>query len=211
MTTIVAISDTHGMHDQVQVPDGDILIHAGDATKGGTYWECKDFLKWLSAQPHPIKIFVPGNHDFLFEKQPEAWTQIVPFDVFLLNHRPLWIHSMDGLKIFGSPYQPTFNNWAFNVDRGPDIARLWGEIPNDLDILITHGPAYTKLDANLNDERVGCEDLLRAIELKKPKLHICGHIHESYGITYNNDTVFINASTCDRSYRPVNKPIVYEL
>lgn len=84
-------------------------------------------------------------------------------------------------------------------------------IPPDTDILITHGPPYGFADKTYGGLSVGCEELIKVIDVIKPKVHVFGHIHEGYGIARNDHTVFINASTCTLRYRPENKPIVFDL
>jgi Icc-related predicted phosphoesterase len=109
---------------------------------------------------------------------------------------------IEGLKFYGSPWQPTFHNWAFNKDRGEKIKTEWDKIPSDTDVLITHGPPFGILDKTVDNEKVGCEELLLAVNRIKPKIHIFGHIHENYGEIKLNGTHFINPSSCDYNYIP---------
>ena len=208
--TFVAISDTHNIHTPMQLPDGDVLIHAGDVTGKGTEAQVYHFLAWFSAQPHRYKIFIAGNHDFYFElAQPERIAAMIPDNLIYLNDSGVTI---EGIKIWGSPVQPWFFDWAFNRKRGPEIKKHWDLIPNDTDILITHGPAYKRLDRVIRgNEAVGCVDLLKAIERVEPKFFICGHIHEAYGVIEEEKTTFINASVLNEHYKMTNKPIVFEM
>ena len=120
--------------------------------------------------------------------------------------------TIDGIKIWGSPIQPEFFNWAFNRKRGAEIDKHWQLIPDDTDILVTHGPPFGYLDETARMERVGCVDLLKRIDEIKPKVHVFGHIHEGYGTAINDrDTLFINASVLDEHYRLVNEPICFEI
>ncbi len=115
MPRIVAISDTHSRHNQfVDLPEGDILIHAGDATVQGKFDEVVEFNRWLGTLPYKHKIFVAGNHDFLFEKSPEMARALMSNAYYLQDSFVV----LEGLKIYGSPWQPRFHDWAFNLDRG---------------------------------------------------------------------------------------------
>ncbi len=205
---IVAISDTHNCHNKMEVPDGDILIHAGDVSSQGKQSQVEDFLQWFSNQPHPHKIFIAGNHDFFFERMPENYIQsLIPPNVTYLNDSGITI---EDIKIWGSPVQPWFYDWAFNRQRGSDILKHWDLIPEDTDILITHGPVSGILDKTVDGEHAGCVDLLNTVRRIRPKYFICGHIHEAYGRVEKIGTTYINASVLDVQYQLVNKPIVFE-
>ncbi len=201
---ITAISDTHGYHEQLRLTGGDVLIHAGDISKRGMKVEVDYFLEWFSKQPYEYKIFIAGNHDFYFEYFPEDSLTIIPENVIYLNDNGI---TVEGIKIWGSPITPWFHDWAFNRHRGKDIDPHWQMIPDDIDILITHGPVAGILDTTIRKHNVGCEDLLKKIKTINPKYHICGHIHEAYGVHDNGSTLFINASIADINYQMVNKPI----
>ena len=206
---VVAISDTHNFHETLQLPEGDILIHAGDVSGIGKEQEVRNFLEWFADRDFEHKIFIAGNHDYFFERFPESFIRhIIPDNVIYLNDSGIKIN---GIKIWGSPIQPWFHDWAFNRRRGPDIDKHWQLIPDDTDILITHGPAYGILDKTIRDELVGCEDLLNRIKKIKPKFHIAGHIHEAYGVERHGWTTFINASVLNFRYQLVNKPVVFEI
>ncbi len=206
---IIAISDTHGYHDQLSLPPGDVLIHAGDVSSRGSESEVKEFLHWFSKQHFKYKIFIAGNHDFFFERaNAERIKSIIPEGVIYLNDSGITI---DGINIWGSPITPWFFDWAFNRHRGADIKKHWDRIPYETDILITHGPIHGVLDMTVNGRQVGCEVLKDAINIIKPKVHICGHIHEAYGQSTLQDTLFINASVLDVRYRLVNPPVVFEM
>jgi len=119
-----------------------------------------------------------------------------------------------GFRIYGSPWQPEFYSWAFNLNRGDEIRAKWKAIPEGIDILITHGPPLGHGDECVIGDRAGCYDLLQEIEMRiKPKVHVFGHIHEGYGVTTNDVTMFINASTCNVRYNPhqLNPAIVFDL
>ncbi len=209
---IVCISDTHSMHDSIKnLPDGDVLIHAGDFTGKGDPDRVREFDEWLGKQPHKTKIVVPGNHELTFQHNPDSVHGLIT-NAHLLIDRSLVI---DGVKFYGSPWQPFFHNWAYNISLRARLKQIWEMIPDDTQVLITHCPPHSILDCvpqyDKGDQFVGCKDLYeRVIELK-PELHVFGHIHESYGTKVLNGTTFLNASICDGRYRPVNKPLVYEI
>ena len=199
---ITLISDTHSKHNQLTLPKGDILIHAGDVSSRGNKREVKNFLNWFSKQDYKYKIFIAGNHDFFFEQENENIIQeIIPENIIYLNDSGIEI---EGIKIWGSPIQPTFFDWAFNRERGTEIKKYWDLIPNDTDILITHGPPFGILDQTVRGENVGCKELLiRVLEIK-PKIHVFGHIHEAYGEAQKHDIKFINASVLNVRYQVTN-------
>ena len=206
-TRIVAISDTHNLHRQVKVPDGDILIHAGDLTDMGDLRDVRDFNDWLGSMPHEYKLVIAGNHDFCFENDRKAAESLLTNCTYLFDKAiTIW-----GITFYGSPWQPWFYNWAFNLQRGPDIRAKWDLIPNHVDVLVTHGPPIGYLDETHDGEQVGCEELKVAVRRVRPSLHIFGHIHEGYGRVKNGHTEFINASTCTLQYEPVNPPVVIDI
>ena len=206
---VVAISDTHGKHHGLHLPKGNLLIHAGDVSRVGKEEEVRDFLGWFAGQDFEHKVFIAGNHDYFFERFPESYIRhIIPDGITYLNDSGVEI---EGIKIWGSPIQPWFYDWAFNRRRGPDIDRHWQLIPDGTDILITHGPAHGTLDRTVSGDLAGCEDLLLRIEKTKPRFHIAGHIHEAYGKERRGWTTFINASVLNLRYELVNAPVVFDI
>lgn len=193
---IVATSDTHSRHGEIEVPDGDVFIHAGDFSKRGRENELIDFNNWLGTLPHSTKIVVAGNHDWCFEKQPERSRELLTNAIYLKDSSV----TIDSIKFYGSPWQPWFFDWAFNLERGPALAEKWQWIPEDVDVLVTHGPPLGHGDMTVRGEAVGCADLLQRVHEVKPRLHIFGHIHEGAGVTENEHTTFINASALDFQY-----------
>lgn len=241
MLKIVTVSDTHNMGKEINVPDGDILLHAGDHTMRGTQKEGIKALEWLSSLPHKYKIFIAGNHDwFLDPKAPREfrnWKLYRHYTIKgLLEKFPDLIYLQDssveieGLKIYGSPWQPWYYDWAFNFPlldgasrifpeqfRDRETARKkWAEIPKDTNILITHVPPTGIGDKVWGgDDHIGCPDLRdRLFDLKSLKLHVFGHIHSGYG-TYTDDShpgaTFINAAIATEDYYPYHKPISLEI
>ncbi|RXK53550.1 metallophosphoesterase [Oleiharenicola lentus] len=204
---IVAISDTHHRHEQVVVPDGDVLVHAGDLTRSGDPAEVIEVMRWLTRLPHRHKIFIAGNHDWVFELQPAVAAGLVPAGVTYLQDSGCEI---DGVRFWGSPVQPTFLNWAFNRARGEEIDRHWQQIPIGIDVLITHGPPHGLLDL-AGSEHAGCEMLRRRVEIIRPVCHIFGHIHGARGTDTLGSTRLINAAICTEDYRPINPPFVLDL
>jgi len=215
---IVTISDTHGKHNDVtpDLPEGDIIIHAGDCTNHGKDYELLNFLDWFGGLPYKHKIFIAGNHDFCFEPTLSAIPPIYP-DIAQEYKDKGIIYLMDqmveveGLKIYGSPWQPRFYDWAFNVNRGEEIAKKWAGIPEGLDILVTHGPAFGILDSTIGGMRVGCEELYKKVFEVKPKYHICGHIHFGYGMRILDGVTFINASSLGEDYKYHHKPVQFHM
>lgn len=201
---IVCISDTHSLHRQVDVPDGDVLVHAGDLCNHGTRGEVKQFITWLGELPHPHKIFIAGNHDWPFYKHRKHAHHWLKHGTYLEDNSTV----VDGIKFYGTPWQPEFCNWAFNLPRGPRLAAVWSKIPDDTDVLITHTPPFGILDS---EGRVGCRELAARLDQLQVKLHVFGHVHVSHGKIQRGQTTFVNASICDYDYEPIQKPIVIDL
>lgn len=220
---IALISDTHGMHDSMyhDLPKADVLIHAGDVTNVGSQAGTRQFVEWFqNLKGYDHKIFVAGNHDWSFYRKP-AWLydlindeNLSQSDCVYLEDSEFTIESPEfskPIKIYGSPWQPPFMNWAFNAPE-EQLFKIWEKIPDDVDILITHGPAYGILDRVIGGyEYLGSTTLSERIKKIKPKIHISGHIHSGHGIIEKNGTLYINASTATESYEMIYKPIVIDL
>jgi Icc-related predicted phosphoesterase len=209
---LVLISDTHGLHDKVKVPEGDILIHAGDLTNVGKAIEIAEAGHWLRSLPHKHKVIIAGNHDWGFQKGLGYALNDLGDGITYLQDQEV---TLDGVRIYGSPWQPEFCNWAFNVPRGK-LKPIWDKIPTGLDVLVTHGPPRGVLDQSaphLHSECLGDDELFTALEAGvDPKVHVFGHIHGGYGTRqFCIGTRFFNAAICDEAYRPVNKPWVVDL
>ncbi len=204
---IVALSDTHGEHWKVQVPDGDVLIHAGDFMRGGMDpVEIVDFARWMSAKPHPVKLLVAGNHD-LFLERSSGFARSLLTDMVYLENRG---YEAYGLKFWGSPYTPEFNGWAFMAERGAAIQRHWDLIPESVDVLITHGPAYGRRDI-YEGASCGCRDLGATIAQRQIPVHLFGHIHSGYGVEQTPTTTFYNVAVLDPDGRPTQPVTVLDL
>jgi Icc-related predicted phosphoesterase len=233
---IVCISDTHSLQDLMvhPIPKGDVLIHAGDISNKGGERDVTNFIHWFqNIEGFDTKIFISGNHDFCFEKVNEPhhkgdydWLHnlmssenLSQSNVTYLQDDFIIIESTEfsrPIKFYGTPWQPWFYDWAFNLPRlGDELNSKWAFIPEDTDVLITHGPPNGYGDRVNNwrqpNVNVGCELLLNRIIDIKPLVNVFGHIHEGYGVEYNDDTIFVNASICNSKYVPINKPIIIDL
>ena len=205
----VVISDTHGQHADLSLPEADGIIHAGDISKKGTLNQVQDFLFWFQKLDYQYKIFIAGNHDFFFERAPQHEVdELITDDLIYLNDSGV---DINGVKIWGSPITPYFNNWAFNRQRGAEIKPYWDLIPEDTDVLITHGPPYGILDRTFFFKKVGCKELLDRVQAVKPRYHIFGHIHEANGRKEIDGVDYINASNLNLRYKLVNPPVLIDL
>ena len=215
---ITLISDTHTKHDELSydpldLPGGDLLIHAGDIMNSGfKKQEIHEFCKWFEAQDYEHKIFIAGNHDIMFENHPlESNTIVNNYDVTYLQDDE---DIIDGVKIYGTPWQPWFYDWAFNLPKGgPGLYSKWEAIPKDTDILITHGPPQDHLDMSgppYNEPHLGCAMLRVKVDAQPPKIHVFGHIHGGYGYKFSNGTHFFNASVLNERYEYTNKPVTFD-
>lgn len=216
MTRLILTSDTHEQHRQLKVPDGDIFVHCGDFTMIGEGRWVEDFNKWLGELPHKYKIVVAGNHDRSFDLKDLEGAPTHAMRYYGRDRLPNATHyllndgcEVEGLRFWGSPYTPIFHStyWKFHYDRA-EGQRLWSLIPENLDVLITHGPADRILDKTLEGEYAGCYDLTKRIAEAKPRVHVFGHIHEAYGFRKWKDTRHYNVAAVDRLYRLRDNPCV---
>jgi len=224
---IVAISDTHTKEREIVIPNGDVLVHAGDFTYKGRMDEITDFLDWFLELPHKHKVFIAGNHDITLDPGirkisksflPVHWIEKIFFDrvkdaenVHYLDDSGVTI---EGINFWGSAATPTFGyGWGFNYDRGPEIDKIWEKIPMDTDILITHGPPFGMLDAVKYGSTlgVGCSNLSGRISERNIKAHFFGHIHESYGHAQDSGTHYFNCCALDEDYYPSNFPWIVDI
>jgi len=211
MKRITFISDTHNKHNQItgDLPGGDLLVHAGDISSMGYKHEIQQFCKWFdSLDNYTTKIFIAGNHDWGFQDDPKMAREIVESYKWI-NYLQDESMGVDDVKIYGSPWQPLFHNWAFNLPKnGKELAEQWELIPTDTDILLTHGPAFGYVDKVVGSyENLGCQLLSTRIKKIKPKIHLCGHIHTGYGYIFDGDTHFINAAVLNENYSYTQKPL----
>jgi Icc-related predicted phosphoesterase len=223
---ITFISDTHTKHDELlwdkaDLPGGDLLIHTGDIMNSGyANYEIEEFCEWFASQKqYDKKVFIAGNHDRAFENKPDQVKAILDQfpNIIYLEDELFGLYDLDtdkSVKIYGSPWQPEFYNWAFNLPRrGTELMSKWEAIHADTDILLTHGPAQGHLDTSgppYNEPNLGCELLAERIAVLKPKIHVCGHIHGGYGYKFDGHTHFFNASILNERYEYVNKPMTVD-
>ena len=174
--TVFAFADTHGLYRRLSIPaDADILICAGDACEGFNPADLQDFFAWYTSIPAKLRIFVPGNHDRIFNQDPIRAQQLIPCRVVYLENDGM---EFDGIKFYSVPARPYLRDTK-------------ATIPSGIDFLITHGPAYSHLDRDL-----GCKNLFLSVASARPKYHIFGHVHEE-GLQRKamlGGTTFLNVS-----------------
>lgn len=235
----VCISDTHSCESKTMaattsletIPDGDVLLHCGDFSNVGRPEEIATFAKWFAKLPHARKIIIAGNHDLSLDVDSYASTarrfghgqvddvagtcarvraliEAIPNCTYLQDSHT----EVEGIRIWGSPWQPEFCAWAFNLPRGEPCRAKWRLIPQDTDVVLTHGPPLGHGDLTSSGVRAGCLDLLDELQTRvRPQFHCFGHIHEGYGVSTDGTTTYVNASTCNLQYRPVQKAIVFDV
>jgi Icc-related predicted phosphoesterase len=202
---VVCISDTHELHRELAVPDGDLLIHAGDFTFWNHASKIQDFNEWLGELPHRYKVVIPGNHDRAFNQDPR-FRALITNGVLLINESV----RLCGLNIWGSPV--TCDDAAYGHTKREERARLYASIPKDTHILITHGPPYGILDREPGTyRRQGCTELRQALLTLPPRLHVFGHVHAGYGTFANETTQFVNAALLGWAGDLENLPIVMDI
>jgi len=216
---IVTISDVHNHQDGLKIPEeGDIIICSGDISFSrkddveACKYDVEEFLEWFGNLDYSMRILIAGNHDCGFEEDPKAFEKMCKnYGVTYLNDSGC---SYQGVKIWGSPYTPAFCDWSFNrqisESKGmhrktyPLIKPHWDKIPDNIDILITHGPPHMILDKCRDGYRAGCPWLLKRVEEIRPSMHIFGHIHEARGVEIDrkgSPITFVNSASVDLNYR----------
>lgn len=187
---IVCVSDTH--NQRPDLPDGDILIHAGDMTIRGYRIEVYRQLGWLEMNRSRYReiIVVPGNHDLYFEEHAAAaQADCDAADIRLLHNSML---DIDGIRFYGSAHTPMYHSWGFMLEE-PQIAEAWSAIPEGVNVLITHGPPEGVLDTSYRGS-IGCPHLRQAVERVRPRAHIFGHAHEGRGVLERDGTLYVNTA-----------------
>ncbi|MEM7384020.1 MAG: metallophosphatase domain-containing protein [Verrucomicrobiota bacterium] len=215
---ITCISDTHGHHADLtpDLGEGDLLLHTGDFMRAGNLEsEVHDFLKWMSEQPFTSRVLIAGNHDRLFENEPALVRELLREYPGIHYLQDQFLELPDsGLSIYGTPWQPAFHNWAFNLPRsGEALKNVWSAIPDGVDILLTHGPPQGILDTSgppWHQPLLGCELLEAKVKEIQPRLHVFGHIHGGYGMKTLGATCFVNAAVVDERYQYAQKPVVID-
>lgn len=208
------ISDTHNQLHKLKLPGGDILFHAGDLCGKGSENEMDVELQKLAdlKKLYTHIVFCAGNHDWYAQLHPEEMrAKATELGLIYLQDKEVTIN---GVRVYGSPWQPEFCNWAFNLPRGAALKEKWDMIPNGIDVLLTHSPPFgicDKLDewGSAPGTHVGCEELLVAVKRIRPQFHLFGHIHCEYGTTREEGIIFMNGSTCTERYKPKNPPIEF--
>lgn len=213
---IVAISDTHGKWNKLVIPSCDILLSCGDFSFNGETHMIDDFHKWLDNQDARYIISVMGNHEVGVEENFDVAKKLAQLRCPNVHFIDEGLVEIEGIKIWGSAITPWFCDWAWNRWPG-EIGKHWDKIPEDTDILITHGPPYGVLDTVLyadgtpkTGQHLGCPQLMNRIKVVKPDLHFFGHIHSGFGEAHIDGTSFYNASICDELYHPSNPITVVE-
>lgn len=229
--SILCLSDTH-LRNKFVAPEVDVILHAGDHTLGGRIQEITQAAMNLGSRPAKKRIAIAGNHDWLFQKDTglarklfEERGIIYLQDQQYVIQKATFPQLDKDLVVYGSPWQPEFYDWAFNLKRGAQIKEKWDMIPDGIDILMTHGPPYGiqdkaprgynidnygEADFAFSYEMVGCKDLLDAINRIKPGLHVFGHIHRDKGWKKWEQTLCVNAAICSEEYKDEHGPIVVE-
>jgi len=210
---LVCISDTHGDHEGLDLPTGDVLVHAGDLTGHGSQAETLSFMKWLGSRGFDHTLCIAGNHDTFMEEQPKLARQFAEkHGVVLLNDSG---YEAGGLRFWGSPITPRFCDWSFMRDAGEPIEAHWRMIPPDTDVLITHGPPHGIMDEverpDGRQEKTGCPSLLSCVRRISPKVHIFGHIHQGRGSAQEGNVAFFNVSTMNKNYQRIHEPVLIEV
>lgn len=190
MLKVVCISDLHMTWDHLIMPkEADVLLFTGDGTDSGTEEQLIKLNNWLAPLRYKHKLYIPGNHDIMFEEDEARARTLLSSCTVLIDEAI----EIEGKKFYGSPYTPTFFDWAF-MKPDLNLQKVWDKIPANLDVLATHGPPYSILDRNVNGYCCGSQTLYLEVQKKEPRFHVFGHIHEGYGSYTIEDTTFINAS-----------------
>ena len=233
--TLVCISDTHMRHKYFDdtFPNGDVLVHTGDASNFGSFDELKEFALWFAQQPHKYKIFVPGNHDMLFDEKfydvyYKEWTigkkesslkikqLMAKLGIIVLIDESIVI---ENIKFYGTPWTIIEHPWqtAFQLPADKMVTK-WEHIEEDTDILLTHSPPYGILDKCLfGGSNTGCKELMRVVKEKiKPAVHVYGHEHGEPGIQQHiyqsgQCTYFGNAASVSEYYITRRNPLVFSI
>lgn len=217
MTKIIAVSDLHG--NLPNIPSCDLFIISGDVCPISDhsldfqqYWLETNFKYWLRDIDARFKVFIFGNHDFIGEKRPHTVRKIFENmkNVAYLQDSST---EFEGLNIYGTPWQPFFYDWAFNLYEN-DLEKKWELIPKNTDILIVHGPPHGFGDyapRGKGGEHTGSPSLLAKIQEIEPKLVVFGHIHSGYGMYSIGNTILCNASLLNEKYQLVNDPVIINL
>ena len=205
---LVLVSDTHELESEIDLPYGDLLIHAGDFTMFSRRVSAiEEFNLWLEDLPHPVKLVGAGNHEFFLEADPRRKSLLTSATVLIDEGV-----EVDGLKIWFSPVTPLYGG-GFGMSSPRDRARHWAKIPVDTNVLVTHGPPFGILDRSPgSSEHMGDPELLDKIQrLPALRLHVFGHVHGGYGMTTIDNVTFVNAALLGSSGELEHEPIVLRI
>jgi Icc-related predicted phosphoesterase len=218
---LCCIADTHSLHELVPIIDCDYLFMAGDITGNGSLWHLNRVSNWMATlkKDKVVRkniIVIAGNHDKELAKDTMAKSYLS--DVIYLENQE-YIIPENGMKVYGTPYTPEFMNWYFMQPRDQMMEKVWSHVPDDTNILLSHGPQYGVLDElgprfrrTSEDPHVGCKAMAeRTAQLKSLKYVFTGHIHSGYGKQVVNGVTFLNCSVCNEYYEPVNKPFYLDI
>ena len=221
------MSDLHGYLPEIDKCDlvlicGDIVsLRSQRYPKSCKKWYTRVFQPWIDSLPCDKVLFIPGNHEVGVEGHDDEYKKLFgPYKkATILIHEPYEYLSDDGIlyKIFGTPYCKVFGNWAY-MRPNSDLKEKFSEIPEGLDILLTHDVAYGYADQSLQDIGYGTEEHFGTVELrdaileKKPKYHFSGHIHTAdHNLIMIGDTKHYNVSYIDEKYNPAFKPLYLDI
>ena len=223
---VLLFSDTHGRTREMtpyEYEGIDISIFSGDFTNIGGYRDIVQFKDWYLSCKSKYKVMISGNHELTLDlenqgkirptkpellegKTPQELKNVLLNEpgIIYLENRSI---NLCGLNIFGSPYSPYFCNWAFPTPEDPNI---WDMIPQDTDIIVTHGGPLGILDKSVKGIHCGCPRLDNAILKIKPALCVFGHIHEDAGLVVKKGITYVNASVLNYHYEVAFKPRIVD-
>ena len=209
---ICIISDKHN-HPlrNMNLPDADVLLHAGDWTGHGSLVEVEQFNNYCGQVKDKFKYGIlccAGNHELGVEANYTLSKSLLT-NVSMLTDEAIEI---EGVKFWFSPFSKWFFGWAWNLHPGKELEDKWNQIPEDTNVLITHGPPKFMLDTLPSGEAAGDLELYnRILQLENLRLHGFGHIHAAHGVkTSVSGMVYANASICTESYKATNKPLLFD-
>ena len=201
---VVFISDTHGKHRQFGPLEGDVLVHCGDACghANEARGDLDDLDDWFETLSFRRILCIGGNHDYPIERRATARESVLRNATYLQDEA----YAYRGLRFYGAPWTPGLMGFAFYAD-GAAIQQKWDQIPNNIDVLITHTPPAGILDENSGGYSVGCRRLTAVLPRKQPQIHCFGHVHASAGLSHKGGTTFVNAASIRRNQAGLNLPI----
>lgn len=210
---VACVSDTHNLHEELTLPQADILVVAGDFCGQGTVNEVSNFNQWLDFARHDYEeiLVVPGNHDWAIQRERAC----LPHFVRVLVDQEFVYKNV---KFYGTPWCTEFGHWAYQLPP-KQLQEKYDLIPHDTDVLISHMPAYGTLDLVERPggfNHVGSKELADKIKsLPNLKAHIFGHLHlcgGQVGMSQNHPRALaVNAAVVDEHYQLVNPPMVISI